>query len=160
MKHIAYRKAQINDCLAIATLKGVVWNTTYKGIYSDESLVNYDIPKNQKIFEQIVQNPEIELYVATDNNQIIGFMTCGKPYKPYQDFQQEVGLLYILKEYQRKGIGRSFFDIARRQVKNNGYQKFLVSVNSKNYNALEFYLSMGGQIIATTETQIKLKFTL
>ena len=66
MNKITYRKAEIKDCLSIATLKGIVWNTTYRGIYSDESLINYDVVKNQKIFEQIVNNPEIEVYVAVN----------------------------------------------------------------------------------------------
>lgn len=26
---ITYRKANIDDCLSIETLKGIVWNTTY-----------------------------------------------------------------------------------------------------------------------------------
>lgn len=160
MNMITYRKAEINDCLSIATLKGIVWNTTYKGIYSDESLVNYDVFKNQKIFEQIVTNPEIEVYVATSIDQIVGFMTCGKPYKPFQDFQQEIGMLYILKEYQRQGIGRTFFDIARKQAVKNGHSKFCVSVNKKNYEAQKFYIAMGGNVIYTDESQMRLGYIL
>lgn len=160
MSQITYRKAEFEDCYEIAVLKGIVWNTTYKGIYTDESLANYDVSKNQKIFEQIVANPNIEIYVATANNQIVGFMTCGKPYKPFEDFQQEIGLLYILKEYQRQGIGGQFFEIAREQAKANGYDKFLVSVNSRNQNAIDFYHAKGGQDICTDARQIKLCFTL
>lgn len=33
MNHIIYRKATVEDCYAIAELKGIVWHTTYKGIY-------------------------------------------------------------------------------------------------------------------------------
>ena len=157
---ITYRNATMDDCLAIATLKGIVWNTTYKGIYSDDSLANYDIPKNQRIFEQIVHNPDIELYVATDNDKIVGFMTCGKPYKPYRDFGQEIGLLYILQDYQRRGIGNQFFQIARRQMLADGYGKFLVSVNKLNQPAIDFYHAMGGRIIEATDTQLKLEFHL
>ncbi len=90
MGNIEYRKANIDDCYAIAELKGVVWNTTYKGIYSDETLANYDIERNERTFRQIVNNPDIEMYVAIDNGRIIGFMTCGKPYKMYK--------LYAAKE--------------------------------------------------------------
>ncbi len=148
----------MNNCYAIAALKGIVWNTTYKGIYSDESLANYDVEKNERTFQQIVNNPEIELYVATDDNRIVGFMTCGKPYKMFQHYEQELGLLYILKEYQRQGIGSSFFDIARKQVKEAGYREFIVAVNSKNMNAINFYLSMGGEIIDVDEKQKRILY--
>ena len=160
MYMITYRQAEIGDCLSIAKLKGIAWNTTYKGIYSDESLTNYNVLKNQKIFEQIVNNPEIEVYVATNMGQIVGFMTCGKPYKPFKDFQQEIGMLYILKEYQRQGIGRNFFDIARSQAAKNGHDKFCVAVNKKNYEAQKFYIAMGGNVICTDESQIRLCYVL
>lgn len=160
MNKITYRKAEIKDCLSIATLKGIVWNTTYRGIYSEESLANYDILKNQKIFEQIVNNPEIEVYVAVNIDQIVGFMTCGKPYKPFEDFQQEIGMLYILKEYQRQGIGKTFFNIARQQAIQNGHSKFCVAVNKKNYEAQKFYREMGGNVIYIAESQIHFSYNV
>jgi len=160
MSNIIYRKATIDDCYAIAKLKGVVWNTTYKGIYSDEALKGYDVEKNEIIFQKIVNNSEIEIYVATDKDKIVGFMTCGKPYKPFRHYEQEVGLLYILKEYQRQGIGQEFFDIARKQVKEAGYKEFIVAVNSKNTSAINFYISMGGKKIYCEEKQLRLEFTL
>ena len=154
MSDILYRKATLEDCFSIAELKGIVWNTTYRGIYPDESLDGYDVGKNELIIQKIVNNPEIEIYVAEDKGKIVGFMTCGKPYKPFRHYEQEIGLLYILKEYQRQGIGRGFFDVARKQVKENGYKEFIVSVNSQNSNAIQFYRSMGGEVIDTTERQL------
>ena len=158
--NIIYRKATEADCYDIAKLKGRVWDTTYQGIYSDEALKGYDVEKNEKIIFQIVNNPEIDLYVATDNDVIVGFMTCGKPYKPFRHYEQEVGLLYILKEYQRQGIGAAFLNIARKQVKDAGYEEFMLAVNSKNTNAINFYLAMGGEIIESDERQIRIVYTL
>ena len=160
MNNIAYRKATVEDCYAIAALKGIVWNTTYKGIYSDEALNGYDVKKNEQILKSIVNNPEIEVYVATVYDRIVGFMTCGKPYKPFRHYEQEVGLLYILKEYQKQGIGKGFFEIARKQVKEAGYKEFMVGVNSQNVNAIQFYLAMGGEIVLAEEKQFRIAFAL
>ena len=158
MADILFRKAKMEDCYSIAELKGIVWNTTYKGIYSDEALSGYDITKNQLIFEEIVANSEIELYVATDEDKIVGFMTCGKPYRAFQDFEQEVGLLYILKEYQHQGSGSGFFDIARKQVKANGHYKLCVGVKKQKLSAIKFYEAMGGKQVCTDDRQIKFEF--
>ncbi len=155
MNKITYRKAIVTDCHELAVLKGLVWNTTYKGIYPDEKLTGYDVAKNEIIFQNIVNNPDFELYVALDGDKLVGLMTCGKPYRPFNDFQQEIGLLYILKEYQRQGIGKTFFDIARKQVKTSGYTEFFLSVNNKNFAAQQFYVAMGGTVICEDETQIK-----
>ena len=160
MNDIVYRKATVEDCYSIAELKGIVWNTTYKGIYSDETLIGYDIKKNEQILQSIVNNSEIEIYVATDNNRIVGFMTCGKPFKPFKHYEQEVGLLYILKEYQKQGIGKGFFEIACKQVKEAGYDVFMVAVNSQNANAIQFYLAMGGKIVLSEEKQLRIEFAL
>lgn len=122
-------------------------------------MANYDIPKNQAIFESIVANPDIELYVAECDQQIVGLMTCGKPFKPFMHYEQEIGL-YILKEYQRCGIGTGFFNIARNQTSKQGHTEFLVSVNKQNSNAISFYLAMGGKIIIEDDKQLKISYTV
>lgn len=160
MSNIVYRKATTEDCYSIAELKGIVWNTTYKGIYSEEKLIGYDVKKNEQIMRNIINNSEVEIYVATDDDRIVGFMTCGKPYKPFKHYKREVGLLYILKEYQKQGIGKGFFEIARKQVKEAGYNEFVVAVNSQNVNAIQFYLAMGGAIILSEEKQLRIAFVL
>ena len=66
--------------------------------------------------------------------------------------------MYILKEYQRKGIGKTFFEIAGNQVKANGYTKFFLSVNSKNYDAQKFYEAMGGVILYQDDVSIKYSY--
>ena len=150
---ILYRKAELKDCQELARLKGKVWRTTYRGIYSDEALDNYDIEKNAKIFEQICENPDIEFFVAQGNGEIVGLMTCGKPYKPIKDYKQEVGLLYILKEYQKKGIGTGFIKLAKKIVEEKGFDRFVISVNKKNENAISFYKKMGGLLLSEDNNQ-------
>lgn len=160
MESIAYRKAVLEDCHTLAVLKGMVWNTTYKGIYPDEVLENYDVSKNQSIFESICANPDIDLFVAECSGKVVGLMSCGKPFRPFLHYQQEVGLLYILKEYQRRGIGKEFFEIARKQVREHGYSEFVVSVNRQNQAAIPFYLAMGGKMAFTDEKQVRITYTL
>jgi len=104
MVEISYRLATINDCYEIAKLKGEVWNTTYRGIYSDYALDNYDVERNKRTFESIINNPKTSLTVAVEADKIIGFISCGEPYRPYLHYKQDIGLLYILKNYQRLGM--------------------------------------------------------
>ncbi len=157
---IVFREAVRTDCYDLAVLKGKVWNTTYQGIYSQEKLTGYDVEKNKRIFESFIENPEISLYVAIDGDKIVGFMTCGKPYRPFREYGQEIGLLYILKEYQRQGLGSAFFDIARRQVAKNGYNEFFLSVNQKNYDAQKFYLAMGGTVLCAEGEQVRIGYKI
>lgn len=159
MDHVAYRLARAADCHALALLKGEVWRTTYRGIYSDDALDNYDVAKNQRIFEEIVANPEIDLYIAEFDGIPVGLMTCGKLFRPFMHYQWEIGLLYILKNYQRRGIGTRFFAIARAQIVKQGGTEFLVSVNRLNHGAIKFYTAMGGQVVHEDGRQLKLRFS-
>lgn len=157
-KNIVFREACLADCYDLAVLKGKVWNTTYQGIYPQEKLTGYDVEKNKRIFESIVENPEISLYVANDGEKIVGFMTCGKPYRPFREYGQEMGLLYILKEYQRQGIGREFICIAKNLVAERGYKEFFLSVNRRNYEAQKFYFAMGGGMLCEEGEQLRIGY--
>ena len=148
MKNLNYiiRLACDNDCLELSKLKHTVWSENYCGIYSDEKIDNFDFEKNRLKFLNIISNPNVNLYVVEDNKKIVGYMSCGMPYRPYKDYKQEIGLLYLLKEYQKKGIGKELFNIAYNEIKENGYNDFFISCNKYNINAQEFYKKMGGII--------------
>jgi len=157
----------MEDCYEIAKLKGEVWNTTYRGIYSNEALDNYDVERNKRTFEGIVSSPKISLYIAVNIEKIVGFISFGEPYRPFLHYKQDVGLFYILKEYQKIGIGKKLFSLAKENIRNNGYNEFFVSVNKYNKNAIDFYIAMGGDIIHIDEdmedkreAQMKIHYTV
>ncbi len=140
------RLANINDSDELSKLKQMVWNETYRGIYSDEKIDNYDYKNNSIKFLNIINDPNVELYVVEDNNKLVGYMDCGIPYRSYKDYKQEIGLLYLLKEYQRQGIGRELFNIGLNRIKEKGFNEFFISCNKYNIKAQEFYKKMGGVI--------------
>ena len=92
------RLATLNDARKLAEVKIACWETTYRGIYPDEKLDNYDVLKNAEKFETIISREDIDLYVEV-NGEIVGYMSCGVPVRSYADYEQEIGLLYLLKEF-------------------------------------------------------------
>lgn len=138
------RFATENDCEELSILKHTIWDQTYRGIYSDEKIDNYDYDKNKEKFLNMISDTNVELYVVQDNKKIVGYMKCGTPFRPYKDYKQEIGLLYIHKDYQKKGIGKKLFNIASDRIKENGYNEFFICCNKYNKNAQEFYKKMGG----------------
>ena len=141
------RMARENDCNELSELKYKVWQTTYRGIYPDYKFYNFDYEKNANSFKRIVNNPEIQLFVVEDKGKIIGYMDFGAPFRPFKDYKQEIGLLYVLKEYQGKGIGRKLFNLAYESIKKNGFNEFFISCNKYNISAQTFYEKMGGEVI-------------
>lgn len=141
------RLATISDSHTLAPLKQKVWETTYRGIYPDEKLDNYNIEEQTNKFKKIIENEKINLYVVEVNNSIVGYMSCGEPMRPFQDYEQEIGLLYIMKEHQGNGIGKKLFLMAYEDIKKKGYHKFFISCNKYNKNAQKFYEAMGGKVV-------------
>ena len=145
------RYAELMDCKKLSMVKRKVWETTYIGIYPDEKLDNYDYKKNEEKFISIINNKNVELYVVESENKIIGYMECGTPIRPFSDYNQEIGLLYLLKEYQGYGIGKKLFLLGYSRIKEKGVNEFFISCNKYNLNGQKFYKKMGGKIIHIDE---------
>lgn len=141
------RLAVLSDARRLAEVKIACWETTYRGIYPDSKFDNYDIDKNAKKFENIINNEYIDLYVVIVGGNIVGYMSCGVPIRPYEDYKQEIGLLYLLKAYRGNGIGSELFDLATEVITINGYDKFFISCNKYNEPARKFYEAMGGKLV-------------
>lgn len=158
--------ATFNDCKEISRLKRQVWEETYRGIYPDSKIDNYDFAANEEKFKSIIENNDINLYVVLDGNKIIAYMSEGKPVRPFENYSQEIGLLYILQKYHKQGIGTNLFNLAKQNIKARGYKNFIISCNKYNFNAQKFYTKMGGKIIKIDEDnedkslpQIKFEYT-
>lgn len=141
------RLANEKDIKNLAILKQKVWNETYRGIYSDDIIDNFDYEQAEERFLNIFNNDKISLYVVESNNELVGYMDVGIPIMKFENYQQEIGLLYLRKAFQKKGIGRELFILGYNEIKNNGYNEFFISCNKYNTNARKFYEKMGGKLV-------------
>lgn len=145
------RIATDKDCRSLALLKRRVWETTYRGIYPNEKLDKYDVDLNENKFKNMIKEQSQKLFVVLKDSEIIGYISCGKIMRAFDKHTHDIGLLYLLKEYQGKGIGAKLFQFAKDELKNQGVTEFIVSCNKYNFSAQEFYKKMGGKIIKVDE---------
>ena len=89
---------------------------------------NYNIVKDVYI-------PISKTFVYEDNDDIRGFISVIN-----NDF---IGALFVEKNYQSQGIGKSLIDYAK-----NLYDNLSLAVYKENEKALEFYKKMGFKIIS------------
>jgi len=151
MVNINIIKAKEDMCKELSLLKRQVWETTYRGIYPDEKLDNYDYIKQEESFKSYINSKTLTLYVVMHDNKIIGYTAIGNsPHRP-DSSQMEIVMLYILKEYQGLGIGKKVFNFAKELIKSKGKQSFLVYCNKYNLPAQAFYKKMGGTILKIDE---------
>lgn len=147
MNNIEIRLATYDDCKKLALLQKEIWESNFRGIYPDEKLDKYDYDKKQHKFESFIDNPSQHLYVVTDNDEIIGYLEFGIPFRPFRNYTQEIGLVYLRKDYQGQNLGKKMFDFAYEYFKNTGVKEFFISCNKFNLNGQKFYEKMGGKIV-------------
>ena len=89
---------------------------------------NYNIVKDVYI-------PMSKTFIYEDNDDIRGFISIIN-----NDF---IGALFVEKNYQSQGIGKTLIDYAK-----NLYDNLSLAVYKENEKALEFYKKMGFKIIS------------
>ena len=129
----------------ISELRHEIWSTTYRGIYSDERIDNYDYEEHRQRDLKRIQDSSCHVYLITDIDNPIGYFTFLATETVY------IQSLYIRQEYQRQGIGKQVFTFIREYCQTHGFDKFTCNCNSHNYPARDFYRSMGGTIIKRNE---------
>ena len=135
--------ANVNDSKELSYLKKHVWETTYRGIYSDEKIDNYDCQKREEKFKNLINDKNQEVYIYKDNGKIIGYMVVGTPLHGGLDgYSLEINDLGIMESYRGKGIGKQFFELLKSKK-----VKLFNCCNYYNIKARMFYEKMGGKIV-------------
>lgn len=142
---IELRKATAEDARLIAQARQIVWKETYRGIYPDCKLDEYDVEFYEAQDRSRICAPGQHYYVFVDEEKCAGYFSFGPyHYGTYRDFYLCINHLYILNEYKGRGLGKLAFDTITQFCKENNIPKFFCGCNANNLPAVSFYLHMGG----------------
>lgn len=133
--------ASENDAMDIIELRRQIWATTYRGIYPDSMIDEFDYSWHKEKELQRIRHPQYAVYLISDSNRNIGYLTTRKT--DIITLQS----LYIVDEYQHQGIGKQAFDFIIKYCKENHAHSFICHCVPDNYNARLFYERMGGKIV-------------
>lgn len=140
-KKIHFIPATENDAIAIVELRKQIWSTTYRGIYPDCMIDNFDYTWHKEKELQRIRRSDYAVYLITIDNLNIGYLTTRKT--DIITLQS----LYIVDEYQHQGIGKQAFDFIVKYCKENNAHTFICHCVPENRNARLFYEKMGGRIV-------------
>ena len=142
------RKAKEEDAKDIAYVNTYTWLTTYKGLMPDELLeervktIDERVPK---IINAI--KTKDNFYVALDDNKVVGIMSYGKSRNQDYIDSGEIKSIYILKDYQGLGLGKSLFMTGIKELLNMGFNSMILNVLERN-DAFGFYQKYGGKKVS------------
>ena len=149
-------KASILDAEIIADINIKVWKTTYCNILSNDALIKRE-NQRQLIIEKTENLIKTNTYlIAKVNNIPVGFILYGA-LREISNLENkktaEIYAIYILKDYQRMGIGKKLVDSAIKDLISENYENLLIWALRDN-PCTKFYEKIGGKILYTREINI------
>lgn len=147
------RQGEPHDAKGIAKVQVDSWRTTYKGIVPDSFLKNLSYDSREKIWSQVISQGH--LFVAeTKDGEIVGFACGGKERSGnYSGYDGELYAIYLLEEYQGKGIGTALVQRIKQYLIDNNYHSMVIFALEEN-PACRFYEAIGGKLIGKEEIEI------
>ncbi|HEY2990035.1 MAG TPA: GNAT family N-acetyltransferase [Candidatus Binatia bacterium] len=144
------REAALGDAETIARVHVESWRTTYSGIIPDDHLAQLSYERRAQMWHNnVAKRTEQEcIYVAEDENgEVVGFAAGGPERAGDPLYRGEIYAIYMLKKFQRRGIGRQLSVAIVRRLLQAGVESMIIWVLAKNPSR-GFYEALGGELLS------------
>ena len=132
-----------SDIFRIKTIAELTWPDTFKDILSNEQIrYMLDWMYSIEVLASQIDNGH-QFYVLTENEKDLGFVGIELNY-PNQG-KTKIHKIYVLPEFQGKGIGGKLIEKVVQYSKLNKINSLTLNVNRFN-KAIDFYLKKGFKI--------------
>jgi GNAT superfamily N-acetyltransferase len=141
--------------MAVARVHLLSWRESFAGIVPPAFLNKMSVKKRAEAFEKGFSAPFYRMYVAEAVERgIVGFADFGEPREDIDGYEGELYAIYLLPEFQRKGIGERLFNLGVEFLKGDGKDSmYLLALAVSPYRS--FYEKMGGQIVGRKQVEIE-----
>ena len=136
------RRAKIADCTEIARVHVQSWREAYRGIIPDDYLDQLSVAAHERQWRRGIASGTWA-FVAEWERRVVGFASGGLS-RSRRDISGELHLLYVLRAFHRRGIGRALFDACHYELARCGHRGVLAWVLAEN-SARRFYERLGGE---------------
>ncbi|MGA9172637.1 MAG: GNAT family N-acetyltransferase, partial [Thermoactinomyces sp.] len=136
------RPATIDDIQGIANVHVKSWQTTYKGIVSEDYLAQLSTEDSASRWGKFLQSGSSIFVAETPEKKIVGIISGGKNRSGFSEQTGEIYAIYLLQEVQRKRIGTRLVQRLAESLKKQGFTSLMVQVLKEN-PARRFYEKLG-----------------
>ena len=145
---ITTRRATIADAEAITTVARQTFYDTFTGTCTEEDMQSFlEDYFNLKQIGTELTNENDFYYVAEADGNAVGYLRFMEDYDSFPVMRQwkslELKRLYVLKEFQGKGVARQLMDCILQYAKENYYEVVWLGVWENNLRAQKFYFKYG-----------------
>ena len=142
------RPSKISDARAMAHIYVQTWRDTYLSVIPFGFLFDMSVSRQQEDFSSELGSRRIVSFVAERRDRVVGFVTGGEERHANDIYRGEIYTLYVLKSFQRQGIGGKLVSALARQFDRSGMYSMLVRVLKLNPYR-HFYRKINGSYLKT-----------
>lgn len=148
---LVIRRAGAADAAAIARIQVQSWRETYGGIVPQAYLDQLSAGREERQWRRGLGTGGWA-FVAEWESQVVGFASGGLS-RARRDITGELFVLYLLRGFHRRGVGRALFDACHYELARCGHHGLLVWVLADN-PARGFYERLGGVEAGESHVQV------
>jgi len=146
-QEITFRKATVADSAAVARVHVQSWRECFKGIVPQSFLDEMSVQDRARAFRKRFPDDYYRMFIAeSTKNNVIGFADCGKPRQIDRPYQAELYAIYLLRDFQRRGVGGKLFALGVESLVADGLNSmYVLTLEASPYKS--FYEKMGGRVV-------------
>lgn len=142
------RPSQRTDAHAMSRIYVKTWRDTYLSVIPFGYLFGMSESRQEQAFFNELGSSQTISFVAEDTGRVVGFITGGDERNKDDIYRGEIYALYVLKHFQRRGIGGKLVSSLATRLNRNGIYSMLVRVLKLNPYR-RFYQKINGTYIKT-----------
>jgi len=140
---LVLREATMADLRPLAELHVQTFNETHVGPFgSGPSYSTREWQWREKLAE--IDATNFVLVVQTTGAQLVGFIWCH-PTKDNPRWAARLNKIYLLRDYQRRGLGKRLVAAAVDRLLEHGLTSMALFTEADNEPACNFYEQLGGE---------------
>ena len=127
---LVVRRARPADAAEIARVQVQSWREAYTGIIPQAYLDQLSVPSHERQWRRTLGSGTWA-FVAEWERKLVGFASGGLS-RVRRDITGEIYVLYVLRAFQGRAIGRALFDACHYELARCGHHGLLVWVLADN----------------------------
>lgn len=153
--NVSFREATVSDCTAVAGAHVRSWRESFAGLVPQPFLDKMSVERRARAFEGRFSDDSYRMYVAeAPGRGVVGFADFGEPREPVGAYEGELYAIYLLREFQRRGLGRRLFRLGVEFLTGRGKSSmYLLALEVSPYRT--FYEKMGGRVVGRKQIEIE-----
>jgi ribosomal protein S18 acetylase RimI-like enzyme len=150
---VTVEMARPEDPPQIAATHVAAWRETYMGLMPQPVLDGLDPASRERMWRRHLELGR-PLAVALDADDLVGFAAGGPCQDCLPGFTAELYAIYLLRRFQRRGVGTRLFDAISASLTAAGFNDLMLWVLADNHAARSFYEKHGGIIVGERPIEV------